>query len=147
MNHNLHGMHSISSVVHVTPHMFGHHPTNYNPMVKRNVLWIPLNVLFSKQRQREQPPRIYWLHFSFRTKQHQILQWKMECLQQKPWRDKKSEPHETPYAHKNKNKGKTHPKLKQSYSRSADQCLQNRLIGLVGRVFVNGPFQSQVTSY
>ena len=37
--------------------MFGHHSTTHNPMVKWNILWIPLNVLCSKQRRRDNNKR------------------------------------------------------------------------------------------
>ena len=40
--------------VHAASRMFGHHPPTYNPTVKQNVLWIPLNVIYLKQRGREQ---------------------------------------------------------------------------------------------
>ena len=48
MHRNLHRRHSIISTVHTASHIFSHHPTTQNPMVKRNILWIPLNVLKSK---------------------------------------------------------------------------------------------------
>ena len=45
-------------------YMFGHYPTIHNPMVKQNILWIPLNVLCTKQSGKEQQ-RKYKIHFSF----------------------------------------------------------------------------------
>ena len=72
----------------------------YNSMVKQNVLWIPLNVLCSKQSGRELLLRRYWIYFSFCTKLHQMVLWKTECLQQKHSSDKNSGPHWLPYTHR-----------------------------------------------
>ena len=74
-------------------HTFGHHPTTHYPMVKQNVLWILLNMLCTKQRRMEQQQRRYLIYFSFSTEKHEMLQWKMECLQQKQSWGESSGPH------------------------------------------------------
>ena len=85
-------------------HTFSHHPTTHNQMVKWNILWIPLNVFCSKQKEREHQPRRYWIHFSFDTEQHQMLPWKMKYLLQKHLWDESSRQHWILCTNKNKDK-------------------------------------------
>ena len=49
-NYNLHPRHFSPFAVHTASHMFSHHSTTHNPMVKWNVSWIPLNLLNSKKK-------------------------------------------------------------------------------------------------
>ena len=72
------------------------------------------------------------------TEQYQILQWKIECLQQKYSWDENSEPHWMPYTHKKRNKGKVHPKIKLKHSQSAPQCLQE-MTGLDNQIVFQVP--------
>ena len=122
MDHNLHLRYSITSAVHGASHMSGHHHTTHNPMVKQKVLWILLNVLYSKQQEGTTTEEILnTFLLSYRTTPNVTVKNEMSPKEALMGRKLQIT---LDALRPQKNKGKMHLKIKQKHYRSAHQCLR-----------------------